>query len=105
MSQAQAQAQPTYAFRRGRWMEVPALPFSDPLLTPTHLQFASAVVATELARGSSQQHAEQIAEKKMYERIYGAAAQQAAAPVLRITRKEHRTPQDKEEDTRVQKES
>lgn len=57
-------------FRKGEWKQV-TLPFSDPLFTPAHLQWAAAVVATEQTKGASQQAAELIAEKRLYERIYG----------------------------------
>jgi hypothetical protein len=91
-----------YAFRGGKWLQ-PQLPFSDPLLTPAHLQIAAAHAATALNRGSSQQQAEQVAEKKMYEAIYGAALGQSQAS--RVPRKEHGSPEHGKKEARVKEES
>ena len=51
-------------FRGGDWVEVCLGPFSDPALTPGQKLFAAAAVA---ATGSIA-----AAEKRLYERIYGA---------------------------------
>lgn len=56
-------------FRAGQWHEV-ALPFSDPVLGQRHRQFAAGVVVREQLRGASQQQAEMVAEKAVYDQIY-----------------------------------
>jgi len=67
-----------YVFRKGQWRTV-ELPYSDPILTPDHKQWAAAIVATEIVKGTSQQEAELLAEKRLYERIYGIAVPIAAS--------------------------
>lgn len=69
-------------FRRGKWMEI-SLPFSDPMLTPAHLQMAAAVAGTEMARGISSAAAVATAEQILYETLYRG---------LRVPREEHNTP-------------
>lgn len=87
-----------FVFRRGEWLPV-NLPFSaatDPLLSESHLQFAAAAAGAAMARGASQQAAEQYAEKCLYERLY---------PELgRVARKEHHAPKNNEKEGRVEEE-
>jgi hypothetical protein len=76
-----------HIFRGGRWLQVEPLPFYDPILTPADHQFAAAVAGTCLARGCSRQQAEQVAEKKLYARIYAARSLPPSAKVSFIPRR------------------
>lgn len=82
---------PCQVFRRGQWISVPDLPFSDPMLTPALQQYAAAVYATVICKqGATSEAAERAAEEALYARLYGGGG--ASAPSNRVTRKQHNTP-------------
>ena len=58
-------------FQSGAWHDI-TLPFSDPMLTDAHKQWAAAVVVRELKRGVSMREATGLAEAALYERLYGS---------------------------------
>jgi hypothetical protein len=56
-------------FFGGTWHAV-ELPFSDPLLSTGHLQYAASVYVVERSRGATEQQAINRAEQRMYEQMY-----------------------------------
>jgi hypothetical protein len=71
--------QPTLVFRAGAWHTV-TLPFSDPLWTAGHRQFAAGVVVREQLRGASRQQAEMVAEKAVFDQIYAGSRGKSIMP-------------------------
>ena len=79
-------------FRRGKWISVPDLPFSGPMITPALQRYAAAVYASVICKqGATSEAAERAAEEALYARVYGNGAF-TAYPSNRVTRKQHDTP-------------
>lgn len=70
-------------FRSGVWHDV-LLPFSDPMLTKSHLASAASTTVNQIMKGASFEVAVATAEKIMYEEILG------------ISREQHNCPKNKE---------
>jgi hypothetical protein len=56
-------------FYSGTWHTV-ELPFSDPILSAGHLQFAATVVVSEREKGATETEAIAVAERRMYQQVY-----------------------------------
>ncbi len=78
-------------FLRGQWHDI-ALPFSDPILTEGHKRWAAAVVARHLAAGHSQREATDLAEKALFERMYGSDSGSGSSGSSGVSRKQHNAP-------------
>jgi hypothetical protein len=69
---SEAKSQIKYVFCGGSWREVDVNLFSDPALTEGQKQFAASIVAMEtVSRGTPLEEAVSIAEKRLYERVFG----------------------------------
>lgn len=84
-------------FRAGQWHAV-TLPFEDPGLSQAHRRAAAAIMATELVAGKPTSVAEQVAEARMYEIMYGLPNPSSA----RVAGKQHHAPKHQEKQHRMQ---
>ena len=91
-------AQSMLVFRGGEWHAI-TLPFEDPGLSQAHRRAAAAIMATELVAGKPTSVAEQVAEARMYDIVYGGGITPSSA---RVAGKQHDAPKHHEKQRRVQ---